>query len=67
MTARDGLICCRCGGTPVWDSNDDELRQPLVGIGVVGLESAEQFHLSRKSVEIGTRNCLLRESLAFLN
>ena len=53
--------------TPVRDSNVANLRQHVDGIGVARLASAGRFHLSRKSVEIRTRNCLHLERLAFLN
>ena len=52
---------------PRWDSNFAELRQHVDGIGVARLAGAGQFHLSRKSVEIRTRNGLSLERLAFLN
>jgi hypothetical protein len=53
--------------TPGWDSNFAELRQHIEGISVARLANAGQFHLSRKSAEIRTRNGLSLERLAFLN
>ncbi len=63
----DGLGNVSTAETSAWDSNLAELRQPIEGIGVVGLANSDQLYLSRKSVEIRTRNCLRPEGLAFCN
>jgi hypothetical protein len=63
----DGLGNLSTAETSAWDSNLAELRQHIEDIGVVSLASAGQLYLSRKSVEIRTRNCLRPEGLAFFN